>query len=220
MHSETSTHISLCHADGQKIAKKLSRGISKETNRARQFVDEYNAILQAEGCFTPVPVSEALSLSSKFWYDEGMQKGCKKVPLSIQKEIIDAYLRTKCTNEEIKLVEQEMRNVIHYLHRKIETITNQNNTYQKCDEDMFNKGAIFLLHKLLWEVELSEAKAVACFSRMEDQMVCHGMEDQMVCHGMEDQIMCHGMEDQMVCHTVEDWTVCQEVMDGMYYEYA
>lgn len=168
MHSETSAHISLCHADGQKIAKKLSRGISKETNRARQFLDEYNAILQAEGCFAPVPVSEVLSLSSKFWYDEGMQKGCEKVPLSIQKEIIDAYLRTKRTNEEIKLVEQEMRNVIEYLHRKREIITNQINTYQKCDEDMFNKGAISLLHKLLWKVELSEAKAVACFSSIID----------------------------------------------------
>ena len=120
MHSQTCIHISLCHADGQKIAKKLSRGISKETDRARQFLDEYNAILRAEGCFAAVPVSEVLSLSLKFWCDgDCLQKGCEKVPLSIQKEMIDAYLRTKRTSEEIKLVEQEMRNVIEYLHRKI-----------------------------------------------------------------------------------------------------
>ena len=56
--------------------------------------------------------------------------------------MIDAYLRTKRTSEEIKLVEQEMRNVIEYLHRKIETVTNQINTYQKCNEDMFNIDAI------------------------------------------------------------------------------
>ena len=97
-----------------------------------------------------------------------MQKGSEKVSLSIQKEIIDPYLRTKRTNAEIKLVEQEMRNVIEYLHRKIETITDQINTYQKCDEDMFNKGAISLLHKLPWKVVLSEAKAVACFSSVID----------------------------------------------------
>ena len=108
-------------------------------------------------------------LVSKFWCGgDCLQKGCAKVSLSVQKEMINAYLRTKHTNEEIKLVEQEMRNVIEYLHRKIETITNQTNTYQKCNEDMFNKGAISLLHKLLWKVELSQAKAVACFSSIID----------------------------------------------------
>ena len=115
-----------------------------------------------------------------------MQKGCEKVPLSIKKEIIDAYLHTKRTNEEIKLVEQEMRNVIEYLQRNIETITNQINTYQKCDEHMFNKGAISFLHKLLWKVELSEAKAVACFSSIVDVPATSVKSDDWTPHDSED----------------------------------
>jgi len=73
------SYVSFYHLDGQKIAKKLSRGISKETNRTRQLLDEYNATLQAQGCFAPVSVSDVLSLSSKFWQDgDVLQKAMRK----------------------------------------------------------------------------------------------------------------------------------------------
>lgn len=159
------SYVSFYHLDGQKIAKKLSRGISKETNRTRQLLDEYNATLQAQGCFAPVSVSDVLSLSSKFWQDgDVLQKGHEEVPFSIQKDIIDAYLRIKRTSEEIKLVEQEMQNVLEYLRRKKESINNQITIYEECNEGAFNRGAVSLLRTFLWKVELSEAKAVACFS--------------------------------------------------------
>jgi len=81
----------LYHLDGQKIAKiakKLSRGISKETNRPRQLLDGYNATLQAQGCLAPVSVSGVLSLSLKFWQDgDALQNGHEEVPFPIQKDI-------------------------------------------------------------------------------------------------------------------------------------
>jgi len=111
------------HLDGQKIAKKLSRGISKETNRARQLLDEYNATLQAQRCFAPVSVSGVLSLSSKFWQDgDVLQKGHEEVPFTIQKDI--RHLRIKRASE-IKL---------EYLHRKKESINNQITIYEECNE--------------------------------------------------------------------------------------
>jgi len=47
---------------------------------------------------------------------------------------------------------------------KKESINNQITIYEECNEGAFNRGAVSLLRTFLWKVELSEAKAVACFS--------------------------------------------------------
>ena len=53
------------YIDGQKIAKKLSNGIDKETSRAGQLLDDYNAgSSEVEPYFSPLLFSDVLSPDS------------------------------------------------------------------------------------------------------------------------------------------------------------
>ena len=103
-------------ADGQKIAKRLSMAIKKESKKTKGLLDEYNATSsQLTEQYTPVSVSEVASMSSEFWVSlaPNAQKS-SAVPWHTQRDIIQASLLMKRSKEEITLLEQDMQNVISY----------------------------------------------------------------------------------------------------------
>ena len=100
----------LLHADGQKIAKKLSCQVTSETKRLRTLLEEYNiCLLVVSSSSIQITLDEALDpevLSSKLHADTTSSKP--------HQDILEAYLQMKRSNEEIVLLESEMENTIHF----------------------------------------------------------------------------------------------------------
>ena len=56
------------HTDGQKIAKRLCKGISRESSKAKQVLEEYNAVSsQIESSFQSLSLEEVLSPTCSIW---------------------------------------------------------------------------------------------------------------------------------------------------------
>ena len=92
--------------DGQKIAKKLSKGITKETSTARKFLEELNNVSQTDEAFVPLHLEDVLSPESEFW--QCPQATASEIPVNIKRDIIEAHLLLKRCDEELMLLRNEM----------------------------------------------------------------------------------------------------------------
>ena len=93
--------------DGQKIAKKHSQQILKETNAIKLLLQEYNYIYHT--CFNQSCVE--LTLSDALYplvTPRGMSSGKKR-------EVMDSYLLMCRSSEEITLLKKEMHNIVCYI---------------------------------------------------------------------------------------------------------
>ena len=156
--------------DGQKIAKRLSSSITKETRKTKQLLEEYNTVSsQVSTQYIPASTSEVFSTTSDFWQSLApITQTSSTIPSNTQRDIVEAALLIRRCNEELQLLKQEMHNVISYWKRRIECITTQlqhmENHEIQAESDTFHKGVKCLFTKLLWEAELSYQRAVSSFS--------------------------------------------------------
>ena len=110
--------------DGQKIAKKLSQQLSKETNAIKTLLQEHNACSN-ESC-DEMTLSDAMDpsvIATKLEQvglatPTGISSGKKR-------EVIDAYLLVCRSSEEISMLEKEMHSIIHYYEERENVITYQ-----------------------------------------------------------------------------------------------
>lgn len=157
----------LTSADGQKIAIKLSKGITKETCKAEQLLDEYNAACsQIEQSCPSLSLGEILAPTSDFWQFPCPKQVPGQVAFSAQRDIIEAYLLVKRCDEELVLLKHEMHNVIDYWNRKEECIKNLLQQLEKNMPNQFNRGCACLLRKLQLEVDLYSSRALLAFSNV------------------------------------------------------
>lgn len=105
-------HICCC-VDGQKIAKRLAASITKETNTAKKLLEDYNIASSVVSVmyslhyrWHPVP-------DSNFWQSLTVRNHCKEVPWNTQKDIMNAYIFIKRTEEELRLLD-EVKSVLLY----------------------------------------------------------------------------------------------------------
>lgn len=170
MHSEISFSVYITNilSDGQKIAKRLSSSITKETRKTKELLEEYNTISsQLSTQYVPTSASEAFSTTSDFWHSlSPIAQTSSTVPSNTQRDIVESYLLFRRSNEELQLLKQEMHNVISYWTRRIGCITTQLQHMEnvETDSDTFSKGVKCLFTKLLWEAELSYKRAVSSLS--------------------------------------------------------
>ena len=100
--------------DGQKIAKRLSNGINKQTSRAKQLLEEYNAICsEISPSFSHLLLTDILSTDSEIWQQQ-LSGASLSVPLNIKKDITDAYILIQRCDEELQLIKTEMSNALDY----------------------------------------------------------------------------------------------------------
>ena len=146
----TSSVYHLIPVDGQKIAKKLSVQISKETKKIESLLPEYNACqVVIGGDSAPLLLlEEALDPSLL----AAVLKPNSSLPFDSKRELIDAYIMMKRSSEEISMLDTEMENTTqYYLDRK--------NTLQKLLEsfsqrgDAFGRGAVALLQDVYLKVD-------------------------------------------------------------------
>ena len=159
------TEISIAHSDGQKIAKELSTGISKETKRTKQLLEDYNGVCyEFDHQHSPIPLVEVLLPSSDFWANlSAPNADSKQVPWKIQREIIQAFLRMQRSEEE-KLLKADMHTTVTYWSKRAACISKAI-VELGCSmaDDQFSRGAICSLKQLKWEAELHQSRAIATF---------------------------------------------------------
>ena len=155
------------HADGQKIAKKLSTSISKETKRAKQLLVEYNEACSELHHQSPTSLLEILSPSSDFWarlsavqYAESCQ-----VPWKVRRDIVQAYLLMQRSEEEKQLLKDDMYATLTYWLERIECIA-RTIKETSFSADRFSRGATCSLQQLKWEAELHLSTAIEAFGSL------------------------------------------------------
>ena len=137
-------------AEEQKIAKKLSSQINKESITLQSLLEDYNAYgvsndpysdhLCLPDVFNP-SVVEAKLQSSGTWCS--LAAGEKR-------EIIDSYLALCRCREEIAMLQEDANNVIAYYTRRKSVILEEIQRHS-CQESLYNMGATSLLHSALIE---------------------------------------------------------------------
>ena len=154
---------SLCITDGQKIAKRLSAGVSKETNRARQLLSDYNAVSsEISPSFSPLLLSDVLSPDDDIWKQHEWHHTNSTVPSSLKKDITDSYLHMKRCEEEQKLLTAEMQNTLEYWSKRAVRVK-QKIDAARCNSDQYSRGVTSLLQQHLWMIELTNSNAHAAF---------------------------------------------------------
>ena len=112
--------------DGQKIAKRLSVNITKETRTAKKLLQEYNtAASTVNDAHIPICLEEALLPDSDFWQTVHVaMPGSSALSWSTKKDITSAYLLKKRSEEELCLLKEEMQNVLVYCRQFKELLNN------------------------------------------------------------------------------------------------
>ena len=130
--------------DGQKIAKKLSLQIKKEIKGIQSLVEEYRACTGTTSGDTLTDALDPASIGIRLH-----QLGSwGAVATGRRREIIDAYLTLRRSNEEIEMLEQDARNCVVFYERKKQMIACE----LEYRSDLFSRGAMALLSDLMHHV--------------------------------------------------------------------
>lgn len=120
--------------DGQKIAKKLSQQISKETKVVKTLTEELNECSSQP--HEELSLADALDPSAIALQ---LQQLGSATPTGIssgkKRDAIDAYLQIVRSKEEIMLFEKEIKNMIHYYENRDSVIMQSlsNPSQNQCD---------------------------------------------------------------------------------------
>ena len=148
--------------DGQKIAQRLSKRISKETNKAKQLLQDYNSVSSAiSPTFTPVSLMDILSPDTDMW--QSTQNTASTVPLNLRKDIADAYFLKERCKEELEILTDDMQNALAYWDLQ-KSLIKQSMEMHRANLSLHSKGAVSLLHRKLCEIELMHSRARASFN--------------------------------------------------------
>ncbi len=158
--------------DGQKIAKQLSISITKETKTIRKLLNDYNTTLGlTDGESRQVTLQEVLSPDSEFWSSQTLllpvsesMSSHSSISWEKKKEMTQAYLLIKRSNEELCLLSEEKQNTIDYWTEMKDSIEHCLVACAKQPQTLYSEGSIALLKKLLFEVEYSRSNALSLIS--------------------------------------------------------
>ena len=125
--------------DGQKIAKKLSVQISKETKKIKVLIPDYNTCrtIQGEAMISLQEALDPVALSQTM-YSESLH------PSKSRQEITDAYLMIKRTTEEISMLRNDIFHTIKY-YDDLKNAVEKALLPLSVEQDCFSRGAVSLL---------------------------------------------------------------------------
>lgn len=153
--------------DGQKIARKLSIQITKETQKLKALLQEYNACHVGGGDNSNILLFSDITDTSKL-----AQILHPSVSYSVDKqELIEAYLLSKRSAEELRLLELDMTNVIQYHKRRVEVLA----TAVCNPSDISEIGALSVLHNHLQEAKHQLQKCKELFTSCSNSPQLHSV---------------------------------------------
>lgn len=164
------------HADGQKIAKRLSRQISRETSLIKKYLCSFNTLSDD----SPLPaLSDVLSPQASFWISNSLTAEDQQVS-SNKHKIIRNYLVVKRVEEGFSLLSSDMENTLVYFNEQKEIIEKEIERLEQslilaADDDakLYMRGCICVLRKFSWCVADSLRKATAAAA-----VLCTSYNDQ------------------------------------------
>ena len=102
--------------------------------------------------------------SSDFWANLSTPNiDSKQVPWKTQRDIVQAFLLMKRSEEEKKLLEADMHTTVTYWSKRTTCISKAIVELGSMVDDQFSRGAICSLKQLKWEAELHQARAITVF---------------------------------------------------------
>ena len=128
--------------DGQYLASRLSKTITKESDALKKLLKEYNELVQESEKLTWTEVTD---LSSSI-YSISHEDSISMVPRSVRLEAIKYHFLSIHAQEEISLLKNEMKNVVDYY-------VNGRLALLQCIDETDNAGSICLLKRELWRIE-------------------------------------------------------------------
>ena len=135
------------NADGQKIAKKLSTQIQKESKKIRSLLPEYNTclVLLGDKSSTTLTIKEALDPAALVTLFTKPIYVCTQS--SSKRELVESFLLIKRASEESVMLTNEMKNVIAYYTHTNATLLKLIQAKQSvCTSALaLNRGAVSML---------------------------------------------------------------------------
>ena len=151
--------------------------ISKETNKVKALVQEYNACqtVSTDSCCN-LCLQDALDSATLSQILN--PKICVFTPS--KQELVHAYIMVKRSGEEIHMLEGEMENTLHYYEKRKDAIV-VTLEYLQTQEQAFDRGAHALLHTLLEDTrqQLDKCRLLFSASSKELSLPCVSDEDSM-----------------------------------------
>lgn len=141
-------------ADGQKIAKKLSAQIQKETSKIKSLLPEYNACqLIVGGEFsTSMTLKEALEPSNLSKLTDSEPSVCSQSN-TLKRELINSLIMVRRASEELVMLKSEMNNtILHYKNTRATLVRVIGNRETECATAL-DRGAVSLLKNMCNSVE-------------------------------------------------------------------
>ena len=133
--------------DGQKIAKKLSQQITKETSSMKRLLSEYNSICCTPDAYDFLSFSEALSNGVIEGRLNGFGSSCSYLMTGSRRQIIDAYLMFCRAEEELLMLQKEAKNLLQYYNYR-EIVISAKLAELSSHDDQFHKGSVAMLKHL------------------------------------------------------------------------
>lgn len=135
------------NAEGQKIAKKLSSQINKESITLQSLLEEYNAcgVSYSDSLCFP-DIFDPSIVESKL---QSLGTWCS-LAAGEKRKIIDSYLVLCRCKEEIAMLQEDVSNVVAYYTTRRSVIQEQIQ-WHSCQESLYSKGATSLLQSALNE---------------------------------------------------------------------
>ena len=154
------TQLLLFLTEGQKIAKKLSIQVSKETRTLRALLEEYNTC-QA------ISRDSSSSLTLHDVLDSSVLAKILNPKLSTyrpdRQQITSAYLMLTRSHEEMEMLQSDMKNVVLYYETRAKAI--EDTIKEPCQlGPLYVRGAHALLQNMLPEANVQLAKCKQLFA--------------------------------------------------------
>ena len=157
--------LCVCLLDGQKIAKKLSTSISKETRAAKRLLDEYVAAAYEIDKSKPLPsVQEVLSLNSDFWMSRHHVSTSDSIPWKTKEELVQTYLLIKRCEEEKSMLTADMISTLKYWQNHVNSVTSRLEGIGD-QKTQYEHGLQCVLQRSLLLAEFQHHRAANTFSR-------------------------------------------------------
>ena len=122
---------------------------------------------QIDSSYLSLTLEEILSPTCSIWQSPAYKQS-SQVSFNAKRDIIEAYLLNKRSDEELLLLRAEMYNVVDYWNRREEHIKSLILQLSEYASNRFNRGCVCLLKRLLWETELYRSQANIAFSTVSE----------------------------------------------------
>ena len=137
------------YADGQKIAIKLSKRISKETASVKVLLREYNGV-----CNSPLKLDDSLTMAEALdpgtieGHLSGLSRKYTSIATGNKHRIIDTYSMLCQSQEELVMLKKEVLLLVQYYEQRKKYVLVQLSNFPN-QNNLFSQGAVAMLKQLL-----------------------------------------------------------------------